>query len=172
MTLTKYTATNDSGDFAVETDQGIHAALDLAIEQSRKGAWEPGDTQRVTVREYNADGNEINMLSCVAPMVVSGSKNDDWDNEIEADAKAVKPDKLVPAELITVIDDGQVRYAVLTGEMKQWVADNGEISVSNYDRFCDEVSYLFRPIAVGSEEMIAKCAELIDNGADIVRLEA
>lgn len=71
---------------------------------------------------------------------------------------------------ITVINDGQVQYPVLTAELDSWIATNGEITVANYEQFCDQVDYLGAQISTpGNAEMIELCADLIEMGASTKR---
>ena len=72
------------------------------------------------------------------------------------------------AKDVTVINDGQFRYPVLTTEMRAWVAANGPITAANYDAFCGAVDCLGeREIGTpGNAAMIDFCATLIEAGAD------
>lgn len=73
---------------------------------------------------------------------------------------------------ITVINDGQVKYPVLTAEMKNWIAENGEITSANYDAFCGAVDCIGEKEAgtPGNAAMIQLCDELVNAGAESVRL--
>ncbi len=73
---------------------------------------------------------------------------------------------------ITVINDGQVQYPVLTAEMKNWIAVNGEITSANYDAFCRSVDCIGEKEAgtPGNAAMIRLCDELVNAGAESVRL--
>lgn len=81
-----------------------------------------------------------------------------------------KTEILAIATNITVINDGQVQYPVLTSELESWVAANGEITAANYEQFCDEVDYLGAQISTpGNAGMVELCAELIELGASTKR---
>lgn len=69
---------------------------------------------------------------------------------------------------ITVINDGQLKYPVLTAELKNWIAENGEITSANYDAFCGAVDCIGG--TPGNAAMIHLCDELVDAGAESVRL--
>jgi hypothetical protein len=76
------------------------------------------------------------------------------------------------ASRITVINDGQVKYPVLTAEMKSWIAANGEITSANYDAFCSAVDCIGEKEAgtPGSAAMIQLCDKLVDAGAEAITL--
>jgi len=78
----------------------------------------------------------------------------------------------VNAANITVINDGQVKYPVLTTEMKNWISANGEITTPNYEKFCSDVACIGEKEAgtPGSEDMIQLCDELVKAGAESVTL--
>lgn len=84
---------------------------------------------------------------------------------------AITPDLLSNASSITVCDDGQFRYPVLTAEMEAWVAAHGEITASNYQQFCDAVDMLAQHVgSPGTPAMIDLCAALLDAGANFASL--
>ena len=71
------------------------------------------------------------------------------------------------ASKITVINDGQVSYPVMTEWLNQWIEKNGGIENHNYEAFCSQVDYIGQDAgSPGNAGMIALCAELIENGAD------
>jgi hypothetical protein len=75
------------------------------------------------------------------------------------------------AGAVTVINDGQVQYPVLTAYMDAWVAANGEITDDNYGRFCGDVKNIGEVHALaGGGEMIGLCNALTESGAATVRL--
>jgi len=78
------------------------------------------------------------------------------------------------ATAVTVINDGQMRYPVLTAQMRDWLAKHGPITPANYDRFCDDVECLCEATVgtPGSAKMIEFCAELIEAGASVEGLTA
>ena len=73
---------------------------------------------------------------------------------------------------ITVIDDGQVSYPVLTADLRAFIASNGEIDNGNYEAFCNGVPYLGEKEAgsPGNKGMIDLCAALVDAGSDSITL--
>lgn len=78
---------------------------------------------------------------------------------------------LQSAAEVTVIDDGQVRYPVRASDLNAWLAEHGPVTATNYEQFCDEVEAIGQKDVgtVGSAEMIALCAELIEAGAEFER---
>lgn len=70
-------------------------------------------------------------------------------------------------EDITIINDGQVKYPVYTQEMMNWEKENGEITASNYQDFCDsvEIAGIADGAMVGTREMIDLCNALVGAGA-------
>jgi hypothetical protein len=76
------------------------------------------------------------------------------------------------AQQITVINDGQVRYPVITGQMSAWVASHGPITSANYEDFCADVECIGEQVAgtVGSAGMIDLCADLVASGAATLTL--
>jgi hypothetical protein len=82
-----------------------------------------------------------------------------------------KEELLSQAANVTVVNDGQVQYPVLTESMNDWVSRNGKITAANYEKFCDEVENLGEPTSLtGSAEMIALCDALVEAGSDTERL--
>ena len=75
------------------------------------------------------------------------------------------------SDIVTVVDDGQVRYPVLTSTLEDWVRRNGPITAENYDQFCSDVECLGEQKVgtPGSDAMCELCAALIDGGADVCR---
>lgn len=69
----------------------------------------------------------------------------------------------------TIIDDGQMRYPVLTSELEAWETENGKITTENYEQFCDEVDHTMPGTLPGSGEMVRECAKLVEAGAEIYR---
>lgn len=75
------------------------------------------------------------------------------------------------ASNITVINDGQFRYPVLTSDLKAWTGVNGEITTANYETFCDAVECIGEKIGTpGSSKMVELCEQLVEAGADFVTL--
>lgn len=70
---------------------------------------------------------------------------------------------------LTVIDDGQCRYPVLSSILEEWTRKNGAITTANYEQFCAEVPCLGeREVGTpGSERMTELCAALIEDGSDV-----
>lgn len=72
---------------------------------------------------------------------------------------------------ITVIDDGQVSYPVLTSELRAFIDSNGEIDNGNYEAFCQTVDYLGQQAgSPGNSGMIELCSTLVAAGADSISL--
>lgn len=84
----------------------------------------------------------------------------------------ITEEQITDAANITVINDGQVKYPVLTDDLKNWIDANGEITIANYDAFCDAVDCIGEKEAgtPGSSAMIQLCDALMDAGAESVRL--
>ena len=72
------------------------------------------------------------------------------------------------AAAYTVINDGDVRYAVETEKLTKWEAANGDISGDKYDEFCSAVPYVMKDLGtpgnIGQIELYAALREL---GADV-----
>lgn len=78
---------------------------------------------------------------------------------------------LANAANITVVNDGQVRYPVLTADLTNWVTKNGAITDENYEQFCAEVDYLGAEVGTpGNAGMIDLCRSLVEAGADLEQL--
>ena len=74
---------------------------------------------------------------------------------------------------LTVLDDGEVRYPVVTLELVAWRDANGPITASNYERFCSDVDYMGRELGTpGNAAIIELCSDLIESGAALERLPA
>ncbi len=74
---------------------------------------------------------------------------------------------IAQAPQLTVMDDGEVRYPVVTSKLDAWETANGPISHRNYDQFCANVECLGEAIVgtPGGHDMIVLCGELLVNGA-------
>lgn len=70
---------------------------------------------------------------------------------------------------LTIIDDGQFRYPVLTTELNQWETENGKIKPTNYELFCNSVEIHKKDVMVGTRKMIDYCAEALEEGAAFYR---
>ena len=78
---------------------------------------------------------------------------------------------IAKANDITIINDGQVQYPVLTSDLAEWTEKNGAITSANYEKFCDEVENLGEPTALtGDAKMIELCDSLVEAGAATERL--
>ena len=75
------------------------------------------------------------------------------------------------SDIVTVVNDGQVRYPVLSSTLEEWTRENGAITTANYEQFCADVPCLGeREVGTpGSERMTALCAALIEDGSDVCR---
>ena len=75
------------------------------------------------------------------------------------------------SDIITVVNDGQVRYPVLTSSLEDWTRKHGPITIENYEQFCSDVECLGEKKVgtPGSEAMTELCSSLMDDGADVCR---
>ena len=75
------------------------------------------------------------------------------------------------SDIVTVVNDGQMRYPVLTSTMEEWTRRNGPITTANYEKFCAEVECLGenKVGTPGSEAMTELCASLMEDGCDVCR---
>jgi len=75
------------------------------------------------------------------------------------------------SDIVTVVNDGQVRYPVLSAALEDWTRRNGPITASNYEQFCSDVECLGeREVGTpGSDAMTELCAALIEDGSDVCR---
>ena len=73
------------------------------------------------------------------------------------------------SDIVTVINDGQVRYPVLSSSLEEWVRKHGAITAENYEQFCLDVECLGeRKVGTpGGERMTALCADLVADGSDV-----
>lgn len=84
----------------------------------------------------------------------------------------MKNELLQKAAEITVINDGQFKYPVLTSDLSAWRDANGAITAGNYEKFCDEVDFLASELGTpGNAEIIDLCDALVAAGANTERLE-
>ena len=82
-----------------------------------------------------------------------------------------KNEILAAASTISVINDGQARYPVLTSELTDWLAANRPITIVNYEKFCDEVEFIGAHLGAPSTwEIIDLCEALVEAGADFKSL--
>jgi len=89
----------------------------------------------------------------------------DW--ETAQESECLKNEIIATASMITVINDGQVRYPVLTSELTDWLAANGPITTANYEKFCGAVDYIGSKLGTpGNSEIIDLCEALVEAGAD------
>ena len=79
---------------------------------------------------------------------------------------------IASAKSITVCDDGGFRYPVRSREFESWVAHNGKVTTTNYDKFCCEVDCIGEKAVgtVGEIGMINLCNDLIAAGAEVANL--
>jgi len=75
------------------------------------------------------------------------------------------------SDIVTVVNDGQMRYPVLTSSLEDWVRKNGAITAENYEKFCAEVECLGENQVgtPGSDRMTQLCAALMDDNCDVCR---
>lgn len=75
------------------------------------------------------------------------------------------------SDIVTVVNDGQMRYPVLTSSLEEWTRKNGAITADNYEQFCADVECLGEKLvgAPGSESMTELCAALMGDGCDVCR---
>ena len=75
------------------------------------------------------------------------------------------------SDIVTVVNDGQMRYPVLTSTLEDWTRRNGPITTANYEKFCAEVECLGEKKVgtPGSEAMTELCAALMEDGCDVCR---
>ena len=73
------------------------------------------------------------------------------------------------SDIVTVVNDGQMRYPVLTSTLGDWTRRNGPITASNYEKFCSEVECLGEKKVgtPGSEAMTELCDALMEDGCDV-----
>lgn len=73
------------------------------------------------------------------------------------------------SDIITVINDGQVMYPVLSSELDGWTRKHGSITSENYDEFCAAVDCIGEKCVgtPGNESMVDLCASLIADGCDV-----
>jgi uncharacterized protein YbcC (UPF0753/DUF2309 family) len=100
-------------------------------------------------------------------------EGDRWTETTKQKTKTMKTkDQILEnSDIVTVVNDGQVRYPVLTSSLEEWTRKNGPITTANYEQFCAEVECLGeRQVGTpGSDAMTDLCAELIADGADVAR---
>lgn len=71
------------------------------------------------------------------------------------------------ASEITIIDDGQFRFPVLTVELGAWTEKHGQPTPANYEQFCDDVPRVDPDIYVGSDELVEICRTLEEAGSPV-----
>ena len=87
---------------------------------------------------------------------------------VKSNTVGTKNEIIKNAAAITVINDGQFRYPVMTESLKSWVDSHGAITSANYDQFCSDVECVGEIEAgtPGNTGMIELCRELIDAGSE------
>lgn len=105
----------------------------------------------------------------VAPSRAAGLRSpDEAGQTIDTTYMKTYDSILANSDLVTVVNDGQVRFPVLTSLLEEWQRKHGRITVDNYEAFCADVPPLGERVGIpGSPEMVHLCAALMGDGADM-----